>query len=192
VLSQPLEKNVAAERDADGGDLGVRLARRDRTQEEVEVLRLARVVEARAPVGQHPGEPSRIAGARPEVQRRAAISPASGQAQESLGVNGKGAALEAVEDDEDRRSRRARDPVHEELVPVRRLEALALEGKEPAAPREAAAERLRVGTRKPPGGPEHAPAGVDFALRPGRRVRPASGAASNQAPGLKSFRRRYE
>ena len=130
-----------------------RLPRGERRDDEAEVRRLARVVEARARGSGSVRAVPAVARARAEVQGRRRASRAPGRAREQpLDVDGEGAPLEAVEDDQDRRPGGPVDVIDPEAVAVRRLERSRRTSAEPLRRRVTAPDRLEVRARKPPRG----------------------------------------
>src|SRR5882762_11363574 len=92
ALAEPLQEDVAAERDADGADARVRVAPGEQADDEVEVVGVARMVEARQPV--------RLAAARPEVQGHRAPARVAREREQAMHVVRAARALEAVQDEQ--------------------------------------------------------------------------------------------
>src|SRR6185369_1305703 len=143
LFAQPLEQHVAADGDADGADPQGRLPLGQDAQDVVEVAGLAGVVEARQPV--------QLAAAGAEVHHGRTPAAGGGQAEQAADVVRADAALEAVQDQQQRRAGRPAEPVDVDEVTVRSVEALAPDAPEALPPRHRP-ECLDVAVAAPPRG----------------------------------------
>ncbi len=184
VLAEPLEEDVPAERDTRREDRPA-VPRHERPEDEVEVRRLAGVVEARALVRDRPREVRKVARAETEVQDRGPETRLHREREEALGVDGVRAALEPVEDQERRRAGRNGRVrvVEEERVAVGRRQRLAAEGDLPAGAREAPPDRLQVSASQPPGGREARAVRARHFGRLITTTRPSRSATARRRPG---------
>src|SRR5205823_5158389 len=147
-LAEPLQQDVAAERDADRDEARRGLALQQQRDHVLEVVGVPRVVELRQAV--------QLAAARAEVQRDGAPAAGERQGHEALRVVRARRALEPVEDEEQRRARAALAvrPVEIHEIAVARGDPLAPHAEVRAAPEERAPRGLDVRVPAPPGGSE--------------------------------------
>ena len=187
-LAQPLEQHRPAQREPERVERGGGVARRQRAHDEVEIARLARVIQPRPPVGEQLLDVARIARARAEVQHRGAPSGARDQQREPLRVQRVGAALQPVQQQHARRRRRPRHMVEHQVVVVGRGQHLALEGDQPPRARDARPRRLQVRAGNPPCGDHRhqpTPAAPEISGPPRcGTLRRGSGAVPSDQPGL--------
>ena len=130
--------------------------RRQRPGHEVEVGRLAGVVEARPLVRDAAVEVERIPGAEPEVEDGRAQAGARRERENPLRVDGVRAALETVQHEEKRSvfGGGGVEVIQEERVAVRSGQRLAAHRHQPLRAREASPHRLRMAAAQPAGGRE--------------------------------------
>src|SRR5262249_23127137 len=145
LLAEPLEQHVAAERDANRADPRVWVALDEQAHDQIEIVGVAGVVEARQPV--------RLTATRAKVQRdRGPPRPVREHEQTTEVVRWEG-ACETVQDQQQRRVRcRGRvEPVQVDEVTVGRDDPLA-PGARRLSARERAPHGLCVAVAQPPRG----------------------------------------
>src|SRR5215471_1870332 len=165
-LAQPLEEDVAPERNAHEAQGRLRIAREQKADHELEVFRVARVVEATRAI--------HLPAAGAEVDDQATPAHLLEAAEQPHDIVRACRAFEAVEHDDERCAGLAPgQPVEIEEVAVRRLDPLTPERRSPKAPQEGSPQGLEMLASVPPrrmigGGSDHVAAGASTRPRASR------------------------